>query len=170
MRPYKSPFLNIAFFVFCLMILLMLREIVRAEKVESDRMDNGIQYEALECPTTINNIEVEQDIEQGQRIAKAGQAQAETYTITAYCSCEICCGEWADGFTYSGDLAVEGITAAADLSKLPLGTVVNIEGWGERTIQDIGGKITGNKIDLFFWNHADALKFGIQELEVEIYE
>ena len=98
------------------------------------------------------------------------EPQTETYEVTAYCACEICCGEWADGFTYSGDLAVEGITAAADLSKLPLGTVVNIEGWGERTIQDIGGAIKGNRIDLYFWNHADALAFGVQELEVEIVE
>lgn len=95
---------------------------------------------------------------------------SEVYTVTAYCSCEKCCGEWSDGFTYSGELAVEGVTIAADLSKLPLGTAVEIEGIGQRIVQDIGGAIDGNEIDLYFWNHADALSFGVQQLEVTILD
>ena len=96
------------------------------------------------------------------------EPQTETYEVTAYCSCSKCCGEWADGFTYSGDLAHEGVTIAADLNKLPLGTRVWIEGIGERIVQDKGGAIKGNKIDLFFYSHQAALEFGRQELEVEI--
>lgn len=160
------------------MLAIILREIVRAEAVDPVPVKYEIisyeeyltQYEPSESPTIDFEVEVEEQVNEGAEVATSLGPQAEAYTVTAYCSCEICCGEWSDGFTYSGDLAVEGITAAADLSKLPLGTVVNIEGWGERTIQDIGGAIKGNRIDLYFWNHADALAFGVQELEVTILD
>jgi len=124
------------------------------------------RYEASESPRNDFKVEDEEQVEQHRTIAKAGQSKSETYKVTAYCPCEICCGEWSDGFTYSGDLAHEGATIAADLSKLPLGTVVEIEGLGQRVVQDIGGVINGNEIDLFFYSHQAALEFGVQYLEV----
>lgn len=88
-----------------------------------------------------------------------------TYTITAYCPCEICCGLWADGITASGETATEGVTIAAS-SELEFGTVVRIDGH-EYTVQDRGGAITGNRMDLYFENHDDALTWGVQTKEVE---
>jgi len=91
-----------------------------------------------------------------------------SYEVTAYCSCFKCCGK-TDGITYSGVKAVEGVTIAADLSKIPLGSKVFIEGVGERTVQDKGGAIKGNKIDLYFGGidgHEKALNFGRQTLKV----
>lgn len=89
-----------------------------------------------------------------------------TYTITAYCPCEICCGQWADGITASGETATEGVTIAAS-SELEFGTVVRIDGH-EYTVQDRGGAITGNRMDLYFENHDDALAWGVQTKEVEV--
>ena len=66
--------------------------------------------------------------------------------------------------------AQEGVTIAADTSILPFGTKVIIEGVGERIVQDRGGAIKGNHIDLFFNSHQAALEFGRQELEVIIFE
>jgi 3D (Asp-Asp-Asp) domain-containing protein len=92
----------------------------------------------------------------------------EVFTITAYCSCSKCCGK-SDGITYSGQKAVEGITIAADLNILPIGTVVEIEGIGKRTVQDKGGNIKGNRIDLFMGtDHQKALNFGKQERWVTV--
>lgn len=88
------------------------------------------------------------------------------YTITAYCPCEICCGQWADGITASGQKATEGVTIAAS-SKLEFGTVVRIDGH-EYAVQDRGGAITGNRMDLYFENHDDALAWGVQTKEVEV--
>lgn len=88
------------------------------------------------------------------------------YTITAYCPCETCCGQWADGITASGETAVEGVTIAAS-SELDFGTVVRIDGH-EYTVQDRGGAITGNRMDLYFENHDDALAWGVQTKEVEV--
>ena len=89
-----------------------------------------------------------------------------TYTITAYCPCEICCGQWADGITASGETATEGVTIAAS-SELEFGTVVRIDGH-EYTVQDRGGAITGNRMDIFMSNHQSALNFGIQTKKVEV--
>ena len=93
---------------------------------------------------------------------------------TAYCPCEICCGKWAlnrpDGIVYtaSGAIAEEGVTIAADWSVYSPGTILYIEGIGERTVQDRGGAIRGQKIDVFFNSHEDALRFGRQEVRIKV--
>jgi 3D (Asp-Asp-Asp) domain-containing protein len=93
----------------------------------------------------------------------------EVFTITAYCSCSKCCGK-SDGITASGIKAFEGVTIAADWKVLPLGTIVEIEGVGRRIVQDTGGSIKGNRIDLFFRDHKTALAFGRQERWVTVVE
>jgi 3D (Asp-Asp-Asp) domain-containing protein len=98
------------------------------------------------------------------------QPQTKTMLVeaTAYCPCVKCCGKWSDGITASGVKAVEGITIAADIRKLPMGTKVYIEGLGERIVQDTGGAIKGNRIDIYFDSHEDALKWGRQQIEIEV--
>lgn len=93
---------------------------------------------------------------------------------TAYCPCEICCGKWALNrpdcivYTASGAIAEEGVTIAADWSVYSPGTILYIEGIGERTVQDRGGAISGQKIDVFFNSHEDALRFGRQEVRIKV--
>lgn len=88
-----------------------------------------------------------------------------TFKLTAYCPCPKCCGEWADGITFTGTEATPGRTIAVDPDIIPLGSTVEING---RTYvaEDIGGAIQGNRIDIFFPSHADALQFGVQHAEV----
>ena len=90
------------------------------------------------------------------------------YRLTAYCPCIKCCGK-TDGITKSGVKAVEGVTIAADTRILPLGTKVLINGH-EYTVQDTGGLIKGNKIDVYFDSHQDALEFGVQYKEIFMKE
>ena len=97
------------------------------------------------------------------------------FIITAYCPCEKCCGEWADGITATGTTATQGRTVAVDPSVIELGSVVYFEGVdglvGGYIAEDTGGAIKGNRIDLFFDDHQEALEWGIKELEVfEIVE
>lgn len=100
------------------------------------------------------------------------------FRITAYCPCEKCCGNWAKNrptdengnllvYTASGELAVEGVTIAADTSILPFGTEVIIDG-NKYIVQDRGRVIKNNRIDVYFENHQDALEFGVQYKEVFI--
>lgn len=95
---------------------------------------------------------------------------------TAYCSCEKCCGDWAlnrpDGIVYtaSGSVAQTGVTIAADWSVFPPGTVVYIDGIGERTVQDRGAAVKGNHVDLYFEDHDEALVFGRQTVRLYVVE
>lgn len=90
------------------------------------------------------------------------------FDITAYCACVKCCGK-SDGITATGTRATEGRTIAADPKVLPYGTKVIINGH-EYVVEDCGGAIKGNKIDIYFDSHEDALQFGVQRLEVFVSE
>lgn len=103
---------------------------------------------------------------ENREIKETEQSFAETYIVTAYCPCEKCCGK-TDRITASGVKAVEGVTVATDKS-IPFGTKIYIEGVGERIVQDRGGAIKGNKIDLYFDTHEQALEWGRQERKIKI--
>lgn len=88
------------------------------------------------------------------------------FTVTAYCNCEKCCGKWSKyNKTASGHTPKQGITVAAP-RKYKFGTKIQIEGVGERVIQDRLAKKYDNRIDLFFESHKEALKFGKRSLAV----
>ncbi len=91
------------------------------------------------------------------------------YTVTAYCPCEKCCGKWADGITASGKPAVGKIVAAPP--EIPFGTVLSVPGYAPDAVdQDSGGAITGNRLDVLFATHQEALNWGVQELMVREVE
>ena len=71
--------------------------------------------------------------------------------------------------TATGTLVRRGVIAV-DPSVIPLGTHVFIPGYGEAVAEDIGGAIHGQRIDVAFDTHAEALMFGRQELEIFIME
>ena len=83
------------------------------------------------------------------------------FKITAYCPCSACCGDWADGLTYTETVATESRTIAVDPEVIPLGSTVEING-SEYIAEDIGGAIKDNRIDVFFNSHQDALEWGVQ--------
>ena len=87
-----------------------------------------------------------------------------TFKITGYCGCSSCCVK-TTGITASGTKATAGRTIAADTSKLPFGTKVVINGH-TYTVEDRGGAIRGNRIDVFFSSHAKALEWGVRYCDV----
>lgn len=119
-----------------------------------------------DCPTVIYSLE--ENIGYGAENTEIETAQpvVEEYVITAYCPCMKCCGK-SDGITASGEKAVEGVTVAADTNILPFGTKVIIDG-NTYIVQDRGGAIKGNRIDLYFDSHQEALNFGRQTKQVTI--
>lgn len=80
-------------------------------------------------------------------------------TLTAYCPCRECCGEWSGGPTYSGVMPQGGHTIAVDPAVIPLGAWVEIGGELYHA-EDTGGGIKGKHIDVFFNSHAVANGFG----------
>ena len=94
-----------------------------------------------------------------------GNSSGTVYKITAYCPCSKCCGK-ATGRTASGTKATPGRTVAAS-GKYAFGTKLNIGGH-IYTVEDRGGAITGNKIDIFVSSHAEALQWGVRYLPVSV--
>ena len=110
-----------------------------------------------------------------------------TLMTTGYCKCGTCCGwkrNWLlrpvysygplkgkpkkVGMTASGTKARRG-TIAADTRIYPFGTVIYIEGYGYGKVEDRGGGIKGQHVDLFFRTHDQALEWGRKTLEVKVW-
>lgn len=101
------------------------------------------------------------------RTSTTAEVNGETYKITAYCSCSKCCGK-TTGRTASGTQATAGRTVAAP-SKFAFGTKLNIGGQ-IYTVEDRGGAITGNRIDIYVNSHSAALQWGVRYLPVSVVQ
>ena len=95
----------------------------------------------------------------------SANASGQIYKITAYCSCAKCCGK-TNGITAIGTKATAGRTVAAS-SQFAFGTKLNINGH-TYTVEDRGGAIKGNKIDIYVNSHAEALAWGVRYLPVSV--
>ena len=108
--------------------------------------------------------------------------------VTAYCSCGKCCSwrrNWygrpvhtsgpnkgkkkAIGMTASGRRAGWG-TIAADPQYYPFGTVMYVPGYGYARVEDTGGAIKGDHIDIWFPSHVRAHAWGRQKLKVKVWK
>lgn len=87
------------------------------------------------------------------------------FKVTAYCPCAICCGK-TTGYTSSGAKARANHTVAAS-AQYVFGTKLIING-AEYTVEDRGGAISGNRIDIFMNSHAEALAWGVKYLPVQV--
>lgn len=84
---------------------------------------------------------------------------------SAYSAYDPGCGQ----YTYRGSYLRKGLVAV-DPSVIALGTRLYIPGYGFAVADDIGGAIKGNKIDLAFDSHEEALAFGVQRIKVYIVD
>lgn len=94
--------------------------------------------------------------------------------VTAYCPCAKCCGGHACGITASGRSvrANGGRFVAADAA-VPFDTRVSIPGYNHGRpvpVLDRGGRIVGNRLDVFFPDHKTAQQWGVRRVNVVIYE
>ena len=88
--------------------------------------------------------------------------------ITAYCPEKCCCGRYADHVTASGHMIAYGDKFIAAPKSIPFGTWIDIEGYGYAEVLDRGGAIKGNRLDVYFDTHQEALNWGIRMIEVEL--
>lgn len=93
--------------------------------------------------------------------------------VTAYCACESCCGEYADGITACGHEIVPRDAFAAADRRYSFGTEMVVAGYnnGEPIrVLDRGGAIRGDRLDLFFHSHEAALQWGVKYVDVKVHQ
>lgn len=120
--------------------------------------DNVEQTKALVVDTQKKNAK--------KKKKKVKKEYIGNFKVTGYCACTYCTGS-GSGRTASGTIATAGRTIAADTSKYPFGTKMVIDGH-TYTVEDRGGAINGNKIDIFFSSHSQALQWGVRYCDVYI--
>lgn len=94
-------------------------------------------------------------------------ASSGRYKVTAYCACVRCCGK-TNGITASGTKATANRTVAAP-STFAFGTKLEINGQ-TYTVEDRGGAIQGNRIDVYMNSHSEALAWGVRYLDVDVLD
>lgn len=139
--------------------------------VEEQEIANETEGREIAESSLMGLKEPENELE---AMAQGRKKIVTTSKTTAYCACKKCCNK-TDGITYYEVKAQQYRTVAADKKKYPNGTIVHIpafsdwpnKGWF--VVEDIGGAIKNNRIDIFFDSHKVANKYGIQNHEVEFY-
>lgn len=101
--------------------------------------------------------------------------RAITVTATGYCSCSQCVGSHNGSITASGKPTTAYRTVAAS-SSLPFGTDLYIpyfkgaSNGGMFVVEDRGGSIGGNRIDIYFNTHEEAVRFGRRTFKVYVLQ
>lgn len=113
-------------------------------------------------------VQVQTDVTTRSSSTARTSSKTVIFRVTGYCSCSKCCGKFASGYTSSGTKATAGRTVAAS-TQYDFGTKLLINGT-TYTVEDRGGAITGNKIDIYFNTHAEAVAWGVKYLPVEVIE
>ena len=139
-------------------------------------VETETEYEiATETFTEVIEIQTQQETE----IETEPQTELISlgiFTVTAYCSCEKCCGEWANNrpldengnpivYGASGEQLIADYSIAVDLDLIPYGETIYINDM-PYVAHDKGSAIQGKKIDIYMSSHQKALEWGRQTMEV----
>lgn len=129
-----------------------------SEKITKEPVDKIVQVSS--------NVVTSRASDTTRKSSGSSSSSVKIYKVTAYCSCPICCGKSANGYTASGTKATAGRTVAAS-SSFSFGTKLLING-KQYVVEDRGGAITGNRIDIYMNSHSQALAWGVKYLPVEV--
>lgn len=149
-----------------------IKEITYKVKYQNEEEIEKIKLSETVIKEPVNKIvQIQKNItsRSGSTLTQTNTATGTTkiFKVTAYCSCAKCCGKQT-GRTASGTCATAGQTVAAS-GQFAFGTKLNING-KEYTVEDRGGAIQGNRIDIYMNSHAEALAWGVKYLPVQVVE
>lgn len=129
--------------------------------VRSENIVKGPVAELVKVGTRVPRAVVASVPGPGINVSRGGRSL--TMLATAYAS-----GSGGAGWrTATGTGVYKGIVAV-DPRVIPLGTKLYIDGYGPAVAADTGGAIKGNRIDLGFGSHAEAIQFGRRSVTVHI--
>ncbi|MGL5765700.1 MAG: hypothetical protein ACRCX8_08670 [Sarcina sp.] len=140
------------------------RVINRAKKVKKERLEKERKEKEI---LRLKQLEEQKRKERERRFIDV--------EVSFYCSCEICCNEYATlnpGITASGTKAKFGTIAAP--KELKFGTRMKIRSFGDKifNVEDRGGyikKVNGvYRLDVYVNSHAEAMRRGRYRDKAEI--
>lgn len=159
--------------------------------VRAEKKTTGTQAEHNnKCSIPVNSIEapVKASVKKQEVAVKKKDYQVKIMTVTAYCPCATCCGWKINrygnpvfnygskrgyrkkvGYTSKGTRADVG-TIAADPRSVPYGTKLFVQGYGFGVVEDTGGALKGNHIDIFFNSHSQAMRWGVKSMKVAVWK
>lgn len=163
-RYYKLIGRTVRITFTCLTIGLVIWICSTTIMLQTDTLNtqNLQQQEINDLDNRISNMELLYQTEQKNVSAVTDEpigTYLGDYTITYYCGCEKCCGK-TDKITKLGTTATAGRTVGADWNVIAPTTKIYIEGVGERVVEDTGGGIQDNHIDVYVDSHQEALNLG----------
>ena len=141
-------------------------------EIERTKISEEVVQEPVDKIVQVSTKKVSSRSEPTSRVSSSASESSSSsssvrvYKVTAYCSCSKCCGSHSNGYTASGTKATAGRTVAAP-SNLPYGTKLDING-KTYVVEDRGGAIKGNRIDIYVNSHSEALAWGVRYLPVEV--
>ena len=150
------------FTIMSLFVGFILGVVVGKSFVEVSARDETIS--AIEPQITAETISEEQPvIVPEEKVVSLG-----VYKLSAYCKENYphICNNGDSSYTATGTTPTVGRTVAVDPNVIPYGSEVIIDGH-TYVAEDCGGAIKGNRIDILFETHQEALAFGIRYAEVE---
>ncbi len=124
-----------------------------------------VEVKAVEpTPQTATSQEV-----QTTTTAPAAPAASEGYTLTVEATAYSYAEAGLSSYTADGtNLVNDPMVIAVDPRVIPLGTMVEIPGYGVFRAADTGGAIVGNKIDVHFPTVAQTYNFGRRTITIRI--
>ncbi|MGM7703446.1 peptidoglycan-binding protein [Pseudalkalibacillus sp. Hm43] len=133
------------------------------DAIKSFQRSQGLKADGIAGPNTRSAL----DSKASKRSVEAGQSF--TVESTAYtANCEGCSGTTKMGINLKKYSDAKVI--AVDPSVIPLGSIVDVEGYGRAIAADIGGGVNGKEIDVFIANHDKAMQWGRKSVKVTIVE
>ena len=142
---------------------------------------NGVETKREVVEEIITKEPVDQVKEVGTNTLIATSRGSQNFTkiidvvVTGYCSCPICVGSNSGTITASGTTPTANRTVAAS-SNFAFGTKLYIPGFkdsgsgGIYLVEDRGGAIQGNRIDVYFNSHSEALTFGKRTMKAYVIQ
>ena len=129
-----------------------------SEKVIQEPVDKIVQVRS--------NVTTSRSADVARTTSSTSDGSVRIMKVTAYCSCSKCCGKYANGITAVGTRATAGRTVAAPKG-YAFGTKLLING-KTYIVEDRGGAIKGNRLDMYVNSHSEALRWGVKYLPVKV--
>jgi 3D (Asp-Asp-Asp) domain-containing protein len=123
----------------------------------------AVTFALLYEVTTLDSRYAARQADVSESVETPVQGARLRFTATGYCK----------GTTTASGVNVRTGIAAADPDILPVGSVIQVSGLGDKyngiyTIMDTGPKVQGRHIDIYMWSCYEALELGRRSMQIVV--